>query len=45
MMPHDLSDLLQMIKDLELRILYLEKKLDSPKEPLDVEVDGWYWRY
>lgn len=40
-MSHDIDDLLQMIKQLELRIIELEKELDPGVT--HIAPDGWYF--
>ncbi len=42
-MSHDLEDLLNLIKDLEERILQLETKIATQKNP-QLE-DAWYWEH
>lgn len=40
-MTHDIDDLLQMIKQLELRIIELEKEHDGGV--IHIAPDGWYF--
>ncbi len=42
-MTHDLEDLLEIIKQLEIRILQLEKNLDTGVTV--IASDGWYFDY
>ena len=42
-MTHDLQDLLNLIKELEERIIELEKCVGTEKTPLPD--DSWYWNH
>lgn len=42
-MTHDIEDLLEIIRRLELRIIDLEKNLDSGVQ--HIPPDGWYFDY
>ena len=42
-MPHDLDDLLEMIKTLEIRIIELERSID-PNRTVNAP-DLWYFEY
>jgi cell division septum initiation protein DivIVA len=41
-MTHDIEDLLNYIKDLEERIIHLEKKINQGSLVLD---DSYYWNH
>ncbi len=41
-MTHDIDDLLEIIKQLEERIIKLEK---NPQANSTVTVDAWYWEH
>jgi len=41
-MTHDIDDLLNLIKELEERILELEK-ISSRMNVVDMTDDSWYW--
>lgn len=40
-MNHDLEDLVEQIKKLENRIIFLERAMDSIASP--ISEDRWYW--
>ena len=42
-MTHDIEDLLEIIKQLEIRIIQLEKNLDTGVTV--IAPDGWYFDY
>jgi hypothetical protein len=42
-MTHDIEDLLEIIRRLELRIIDLEKGLDQGVQ--HIPPDGWYFEY
>jgi len=41
-MNHDLEDLLDAIKKLEHRVIFLERAMDSIQGPT-IDEDRWYW--
>ena len=42
-MNHDIDDLLEIIRELEKRIMKLENQVKA--ERLVQHEDGWYWEY
>ncbi len=42
-MTHDIQDLLNLIKELETRVITLEKELEKPQGRIIVPDDSWYW--
>ncbi len=44
-MTHDIQDLLNLIKDLEERIIKLEKNLQGQMTGDSTSPDNWYWDY
>ncbi len=49
-MTHDIDDLLDIIKNLEERIIELEKRMTmvqptAPRGTFDLHHDAWYWEH
>ena len=49
-MTHDMEDLLNLIKELEERIIELEKRMtmlqpSAPRGTFDLQHDAWYWEH
>jgi len=42
-MSHDIQDLLNLIKELEARVISLEQKMEQPEGRIIVPDDSWYW--